>query len=120
MNKFIDQVISNLKSNGFPGKRVSLPMEKMFEVADNKGFSFNAVLDEMKANHKIEGIIEGERIIFTPMALEESNADMMKKAQEMMANMDPAELEKMKDLFMNMSSEEKEDMMKKGRDMGIV
>jgi hypothetical protein len=45
--------------------------------------------------------------------------DMMQKAQEMMAKMDPAELERMKNMFMNMSEEEKEEVMQKGRDMGL-
>jgi hypothetical protein len=131
MQKFIEQIVKNLESNGFPAKRVSLPMEKMFEVADNKGFSFNAVLDEMKSNHQVLGEIEDEKIVFSSI---EANidvntddplqgmdqAEMMKKAQEMMSQMDPAELNRMKDMFMNMSDEEKADIMKKGKDLGLA
>ena len=46
--------------------------------------------------------------------------DMMAKAQEMMSKMDPKELERIKDMFMNMSDDEKEDLMKKGKDLGLV
>ena len=65
MQTFIDQIIKNLETNGFPIKRVSLPTEKMFEIADNKGLSFNAVLDEMKVSHQILGAIEDEKIVFS-------------------------------------------------------
>ena len=45
---------------------------------------------------------------------------MFQKAQEMMANMDPAELQKVQETIMNMSDEEREELMKKGRDMGLL
>jgi hypothetical protein len=129
MQKFIEQIIKNLETNGFPSSRVSLPTEKMFEVADSKGFSFNAVMDEMEVSHNIVGEIEDEKIVFSKneTVVNEGNplegmgqADMMKKAQEMMSQMDPAELNKMKDMFANMSEDDKADMMKKGKDLGLV
>ena len=129
MNEFIEQIIKNLNSNGFPAKRVSLPTEKMYEIADNKGLSFNKVMDSLKELHQIESVVDGEKIIFSKIETTSSSdnpfagmdqADMMKKAQEMMAQMDPAELERMKSMFMNMSEEEKEDIMKKGKDLGLL
>ena len=36
MDEFITQIIKNLEANGFPAKVVSLPTEKMYEIADNK------------------------------------------------------------------------------------
>jgi hypothetical protein len=148
MKKFIAQIVTNLESNGFPEKSVSLPTEKMYESADNKGLSFNAVLDQMKIDHGIDFEIGDEKTVFTMLQVEtsevgtsESNdsagmggfmdglkdldlgslggGDMMKKAQEMMSKMDPKELERMKNMFMGMSEEEKEEVMQKGRDMGI-
>lgn len=90
MEDFIQQIIKNLAKNGFPHKRVSLPTEKMFEIADSKGFSFNTVLDRLKADHQIMSEIQTERIVFY---LDASATDMFAKAQEMMANMDPQELQ---------------------------
>ncbi len=124
MEKFIEQIISNLESNGFPTKRVSLPTEKMFEIADNKGFSFNAVLNEMREKHNINSVIEGEKVIFSHEYEEEGpripKEDMYKQAQDMMSQMTPEELKKMQDMIMNMSPEQKEEMMKKGKEMGLI
>ena len=119
MKNFIEQIISNLEANGFPAKRVSLPTEKMYEVADNKGLSFNAVLDEMKASHNIQTEIGADKTVF--FKEEQMNQDdMYAQAQEMMSKMSPEELKQMQDMVMNMSPEQKEEMMKKAKDMGMM
>jgi hypothetical protein len=127
MENFINQIIKNLESNGFPTKRVSLPTEKMYEIADNKGLSFNAVLEEMKNTNGIHSEIGPEKTVFFKEQEQAANpfsgmdqADMMKQAQEMMSNMDPDELKRMQDMLMNMSPEEKENLMKKGKEMGLI
>lgn len=120
MKEFIERIIQTLKANGFPAKRVSLPTDKMFEAADNKGFSFNQVLETMKAEHNIEAEIGAEKIIFSQVKKPLSQEDLMKHAQEMMAQMDPAELRKLQEMFMNMTPEEKEEIMKKGKDLGLI
>lgn len=132
MQEFIKKIIKNLESNGFPEKRVSLPVEKMYEAADNRGLSFNKVLETMKEERLVDAEIGPEKIVFsrpeepaqadldqTPME-DMDQAEMFKKAQEMMSNMDPAELKKMQEMVMGMSEEEKEELMKKGKDMGIL
>lgn len=116
MKEFIDKVLETLRSNGFPAKRVSLPTDKMFEVADSKGFNFNDVLRSLKDDHGVESKIGPDKIIFSQAGPE----DMMKQAQEMMAKMDPEELRKIQEMFMNMSQEEKEEIMKKGKDLGLL
>jgi hypothetical protein len=117
MNEFIAKILEILKTNGFPQKRVSLPTEKMYESADNKGLSFNKVLEELKAQHNIAAEIGAEKIIFSQTVGKE---DMMKQAQEMMAKMDPEELRKIQEMFTNMTAEQKEEILKKGKDMGIL
>lgn len=119
MKEFAQKVLSNLESNGFPAKKVSLPTEKMFEIADSKGFSFNKVLDFLKSEYEIEAEIGAEKIIFSKIE-KTDKASMMQKAQEMMAKMSPEELQKMQEMFMNMSDEQKADIMKKGKEMGLV
>jgi len=103
----------------------------MYEAADNRGLSFNKVIDQLKQTMDIEVEITDEKIIFAKkMEVTEASdtnpfagmnqADMMKQAQEMLSKMDPAELKKMQDMLMNMSEEEKEEIMKKGKDLGLV
>jgi hypothetical protein len=124
MKEFIEKIVQTLKSNGFPGKRVSLPTDKMYEAADNKGLSFNSVLEKMKAEHNIEAQIGPEKIIFSQIVVQEETAmdpqELMRQAQEMMAQMDPAELKRIQEMFSNMSPEEKQEIIKKGKDLGII
>lgn len=125
MKEFIEKIIKTLETNGFPEKRVSLPTEKMYEAADNKGLSFNQVLEVMKNEHQIEASIGSERIVFSQVKVSTQSPqmdpqEMMKQAQEMMSKMDPAELKKLQEMFMNMSPEEKEEIMKKGKDLGLI
>lgn len=120
MNEFIEKILQNLKANGFPGKRVSLPTEKMYEAADAKGLSFNAVLDKLKTDHGVEAQITSEKVIFSSLAAEASPQDLLKQAQEMMAKMDPEELRKIQEMFTNMSAEEKDEILKKGKDLGLL
>lgn len=129
MKEFIEKILQTLNTNGFPEKRVSLPTEKMYEAADNKGFSFNQVLEQLKADHQVEAQIGPEKIIFSRVAGEATletpfagmnPEDMMKQAQEMMAQMDPEELRKIQEMFTNMSPEQKDEVLKKGKDMGLV
>ncbi|MCO4756150.1 MAG: hypothetical protein KC478_16835 [Bacteriovoracaceae bacterium] len=125
MQDFIDKIVKTLNTNGFPDKKVSLPTEKMYEAADNRGLSFNKVMDQMKNDLQIESEIGPEKIIFTKVEpvqdfSQMGSDDMMKKAQEMMASMDPAELKKAQEALMNMSDDEREELMKKGREMGLI
>lgn len=124
MNDFIQQIMKNLETNGFPNKNVSFPTEKMYELADNKSLSLNKVLEVLLEKYQIAASIGDDKIIFSKSLQEtqtgQAPEDMMKKAQEMMSKMDPAELERMKSMFENMSEEERAELMKKGRDMGIV
>lgn len=118
MKEFIDNILRTLSTNGFPQKKVSLPTERMYEVAENKGFSFNTVLDQLRSEHQVEATIGPEKIIFSQIKM--NPEDMMKQAQEMMAQMDPEELRKLQEMFTNMSPEEKEEILKKGKDLGII
>ena len=121
MDEFVDRILQTLKANGFPEKRVSLPTEKMYETADNKGLNFNTVMDQLKATHGVEAKIGPDKIIFSKIQeAPKSQEDLIKEAQKMMAQMDPEELRKLQEMFTNMSEEEKEEIMKKGKDMGII
>lgn len=118
LKEFSDKILQTLKSNGFPEKRVSLPTEKMYEAADNKGLSFNQVLELLKTEHGIAADIGPEKVIFS--RIQASPQDMMKQAQEMLSKMGPEERQRIHEMFMNMSPEEKDEIMKKGKDLGIL
>lgn len=129
MQDFAKLILKNLEANGFPGKKVSLPTEKMYEKADEKGLSLNQVLDYMRTEYLVDNTIEVEKIIFSPLKEQDQaqgpfagmdSAEMMKKAQELMSQMDPGELKKIQEQFQSMSESEKADLMQKGRDMGII
>jgi hypothetical protein len=117
MKDFTDKILQTLKTNGFPEKKVSLPTDKMFEVAESKGFSFNDVLQSLKVEHNVESKIGPDKIIFSQAM---NKDEMMKQAQEMMSKMDPEELKKIQEMFANMSPEEKEEILRKGKDLGIL
>lgn len=103
--------------NGFPEKKVSLPLEKMYEVADEKGENLNTILDEMKVLG-IDHDKEEDKIIFKS-ALPNMTGDSIKRAQEMMAKMDPEELKKIQEQIVNMTPEEKEKLLEQAKAFGL-
>jgi hypothetical protein len=135
MDKFIELILKNLSGNGFPEKRVSFPLEKMYEMADNRDLNFNDVLKELETNHKTSHEKGLDKIVFfkeaqTPEAFDPNSfnmddlkgmdqAEMMKKAQEMMGQFSPEQMQQAKSMMDNMSPEEKEKMMKKAKGMGF-
>jgi len=112
-----DQILENLKSNGFPAKKVSLPLEKMYEVADNKGENLNKILEELK----VQGVDHDktvDKIIFKS-AMPNLGPEAFEKAQEMMKNMGSEEMQKLQEQVANMSDEEKEKLMEQAKAMGL-
>ena len=116
-----EQILKNLESNGFPVKKVSLPLEKMYEVADSKGENLNTILEELSS----QGIAHEktlDKIIFKSDlkgAMPNLKGDAFDKAQEMMANMDPEELKKIQDQIASMSEEDKAKLMEQAKSMGL-
>lgn len=120
-DEFIQQIKKNLENNGFPTKKVSFDIEKMYELADKKGLSFNSILDDLREMN-IESEITVEKIIFSQKEKEQEgsiNPDMMKEAQEMMNNMSEDEIENIKKMYENMSEEEKSKIMEQAKKMGM-
>lgn len=129
IEKFVETLYKNLTLNGFPEKRVSLPTEKMYEVADNKNLSLNKALETLSETYDLVYEIGDDKILFEAEVksaednLNFSNLDqneMFKKAQEFLSKMDPAEVQKMQEQVMNMSESEKEELLRKGKDLGIM
>ncbi|CBW27125.1 hypothetical protein BMS_2326 [Halobacteriovorax marinus SJ] len=121
LDKFKEQVLKNLHNHGYPEKSISFPLEKMYEVADNKGLSFNKVLEVLKSEgHESELTVD--KVIFFKAQETEAELDdnFMAKAQEAMANMSPEQLESIQQMILGMSQEEREDLLKKGKEMGMI
>jgi carboxylesterase type B len=125
-DSFLKLIMNNLTSNGLPEKKVSLPLEKLYEAADNRDVNLNKVLERLENEENISHSKNLDKIIFSKNSSapnffgDSSKEDMMKQAAEMMKNMDPAQLEEIRRLYENMSPQEKEDIMRKAKDMGFA
>ena len=61
---FAEVVLKNLSGNGFPMKKVSLPLEKLYEAAENKGISFNKVLESKMSDSERQELMEKAKQMF--------------------------------------------------------
>ncbi len=118
---FKEQIIKNLEANGFPKKKVSFDLEKMYELAEKNGQSLNNILDDL-SNDGIANEKSTEKIIFSSIKVStesEPQEDLFAKAQEAMNQMSPEELQKIQSMAENMSDEEKQKMMDQAKKMGL-
>ena len=123
LNRFSQDILANLEKNGYPANRVALPLEKMYEVAHNKGLNFNKAL-ELLGNKGVAHEKTTEKVIFYP---KEENAlpsldkmkEMAKHAEEMMKNMSPEDLKKVQDMVANMSESERQEMLSQAKNLGL-
>lgn len=145
--EFVENVVRNLEKNGFPGRRVAFPLERMYESAAAKGTSFNKVLEALTAR----GIAHEktpEKIIFLPAetatveapaspaspfpaganpfegmdlrALEGLSPDqMMAAAAQFVQQMTPEQLAMMRGLVENLSDAEKAELVERARKLGL-
>jgi len=114
---FKDMILKNLGQNGFPLKKVSLPLEKLYEVANERGANLNQILElldsEGTAHEKVE-----DKIIFCAKIPESVDQEaMMKQAQDMMSQMTPEQITEIQNMIGNMSPEEREQMMQQASTM---
>jgi len=124
----------NLRSNGYPQKTVSLPLEKLYEVADKKGVNLNTILDSYRSNG-VSVTSNGDKIIFKAnsgdkrspldgLDLSELNSmnknELMEKYNELMKNITPDQLSEIKNMYEKMTPNEREEIMRKSKEMGII
>ena len=63
--EFCQNIIDNIKKNGFPEKKVAFPLMRLYESAEKKGVNLNNVLGTLRTI-EIDHEKTPERIIFFP------------------------------------------------------
>lgn len=119
-DEFLGNIINSLNKNGYPDKRVGLPLERMYEVAYQKGLNFNKALT-LLAERGIAHEKTAERVVFFPKvdASTTSFQDMMTEAQKAVEAMSPQEREELMKMYQSMTAEQKADIASKAKDMGL-
>lgn len=126
--EFIVKVVNTLEKNGFPNKKVSLPLDQMYRIAYEKGLNFNKVLEFLEAKD-IAHTKTNEKIIFEPKSEgeqpqpefpgAEDPSALFQKAQELMRNMSPEQMEQIGKMYSGLSDQQKQELMNKAKDMGL-
>lgn len=114
---FAQLVLKNLEKNGFPERPVSFPLERMFEEADKRGFSFNKVRDLLKARG-IGSELTDDRVVFSKLDesdIEFDGAGPLDAAAAL--GMDAGMLEAVQTMFSQMSDQERDALINTVRSM---
>lgn len=138
---FVDGVVAQLAKNGYPERRVSFPLERMYESASAKGLSFNKVLERL-AERGIGHEKTPEKVIFAPASLASpvptpgadgafpgfdpavlagmSQEQLMAAAQAAMQQMGPEQLAAVRSMVEGMTPEQQAAMFEQARKLGLV
>ncbi|MCM8531686.1 MAG: hypothetical protein NE330_11035 [Lentisphaeraceae bacterium] len=144
-DQFIDKIISTIEANGYPEKKVSLPLPKVQAACESKGLELDMILSRLGMKG-FYGKVSGEKLIFSEVKEEESAAnpfenmggmgdmfggmdmsalqnmsqeEIMGQVSKLMETMTPEQQEGMMDMYKNMSDEDKEQLLDKGKGMGL-
>lgn len=134
---FVENVVTNLEKNGFPGRRVAFPIERLYESAHAKGVNFNQVLDVL-AGRGIAHEKTPEKVVFHPIERADVTAgakafagldvgalaglsvqEQMAAAAEFVKQMTPEQLGVIRSLIENLSDAEKAELLDRARALGI-
>jgi hypothetical protein len=103
--EFVSLVKKNLGKNGFPANAVSFSLDRMYEEAEKRGFSFNKVRDVFRTEG-VDSVLEGDKVVFrmaTPPGMSENDfSEMSTLAKNMLERMSPEERSKLMDAVKNM------------------
>lgn len=125
MAKVEESIINSINKNGYPQKKVSLPFQPIFQACKNQNTSLSKVLKNLEAQDVLNEM-KDDKIVFydrnftskqpspDPYDIPEN---LLKEASERLKSMDPAEVERMKKKVMEMSPEERENMLKQAKDL---
>jgi len=135
---FVEHVVQQLAKNGFPERRVSFPIERMYESAAAKSVSFNKVLDVL-AERGIAHEKTPEKVVFVPATSAPSFPDpsafagldpamfaglskeqLLAAAQTAMKQMGPEQLATMRAMLEGMTPEQQAQMVEQARKLGLL
>lgn len=120
-----ESILSSIRKNGYPQKKVSLPFQPIFQACKSQGTSLSKVLTQLESQD-VMNEMRDDRIIFFDRNFVQQKPDqdpneipeeLLKEASERLKNMDPAEVERMKQKVMEMSPEERENMLKQAKEI---
>lgn len=96
--EFLDSIRHTLERNGFPEKRVALPLERMNQVSKDKGLDFGEALVLLR-EQGVDHDIEATRVIFRPStqtpdlsSISPALADKLRRLAEVLQGIDPSEI----------------------------
>ena len=146
----IERITENLNKNGFPDKKVAFPADKLNQIAENSGVELDMALSRLSMSQvfsKEDGdkiifasspeLLEEQEVMpsqETPsnplgdlpfnidpsMFAGKSKEDVKSMADNIMNTMTDEQRSQMMETFMNMPAEERENLMKKAKDMGVM
>lgn len=121
-----ESIIHSINKNGYPDKRVSLPFQPIFKACKANDTTLSDVLKELE-EQGIKNSIEGDKIVFFSSTFEPKSQgetkefdfsnQMVQEAMKKIREMDPGELDKLKQQVEGLSEEEKKDLMEKAKDL---
>jgi len=132
-DQFIDFIKSTLEKNGFPDKKVSLPLAKVKSAAEGKGLDLDMILSRLKMGSVYSEMTE-EKIVFSDTEAEEpagegspfANMGGMGGLGDMLGGMDLGALQNMSqedlmgqvtNMMQNMTPEQQQSMMEMYQNM---
>lgn len=136
LDDFVRTIQRNLEKNGYPERSVAFPLEKMYESASQRGFSFNKVRDILKEQGIVTELTEN-RVIFSPAGAETPGFDMQSMAEaaqqilqnmsldertrleEMMRTMDPGQMQQVQQQWEAMPEEDKQRLIEHMKRSGL-
>jgi len=132
METVVKSILAALETNGFPEKKVRLPFQAIFKSCKSHDTTVSAVMKALETSEVIHEM-DGDRILFyhrtlsppskhkatenTQAGNREIPDDIYTEAMDQIKNMDPKEVERIKEQVMKMSPEEQAEMMKKAQQM---
>lgn len=144
-DQFIDKIVSTIEANGYPDKKVSLPLPKVKAACESKGLELDMILSRLGMKG-FYGKESGEKLIFSNVQEEEpasnpfgnmggmgdmfggmdmsalqnmSQEELMGQVSSLMETMTPEQQQGMMDMYKNMSEEDRDQLLNKGKDMGL-
>lgn len=132
METVVNSILSALEKNGFPEKKVTLPFQAIFKSCKKHETTLSTVLGHLETSDVLHEMVR-DRILFyhrtlspakkeaqeseTPGPDPKISEEVYEEAMAKLKNMDPEEIERMKEQVMNLSPEEQADLMKRAQEM---